>query len=180
MAELADKTVRIEYNGRTIATSQYLDIETFEPYTGPVFAYDHDTCEGKLEKTAYLENGLHHGEELVYYCDGEIMFFRTYRGGSSHGPFVYYRDGTVLQKGSYDMGQQCGDWVSAGQYRAYPPCPPDLEVGASLLTPQEQPYTPGQRRRATDGQLWEFVEYDEKAMGQWRRIVEEGGGGNGN
>jgi antitoxin component YwqK of YwqJK toxin-antitoxin module len=137
MAELVEKTVRIEYNGRTIVTSQYLDIETFEPYTGPVFAYDHNSCEGKLEKTAYLENGLHHGEELVYYCDGEIMFFRTYREGSSHGPFVYYSGGgwpgfeagAVLQKGSYDMGQQCGDWVITGDYTAYPPCPPGLEDG---------------------------------------------------
>ena len=57
MAELAGKTVRIEYNGRTIVTSQYLDIVTFEPYTGPVFAYDEDTCEGELSETAYLENG---------------------------------------------------------------------------------------------------------------------------
>ena len=134
VAELAEATVRSKYtsrDGRAIEISQYLDIETFEPYTGPVFEYDAELCDGKPPKpdTGYLENGFYHGERLVYYCDGEIMMVHTYREGHQHGPFVYYRDGTVLQKGSYDTGEQCGDWVSAGQYRAYPPCPPDLEGG---------------------------------------------------
>jgi len=114
MAELARKTVRSEYNGRTITAAQYLDIETFEPYTGPVFAYDIPGCEGRLASTAYLENGFYHGESLAYLCDGEIMSFTTYREGHRHGPYVYYYDGTVSEKGSYDMGQKCGDWVEWG------------------------------------------------------------------
>jgi len=117
MAELADKTVRIEYNGRTIATSQYLDIETFEPYTGPVFEYDRNSCEGKVSMSAFLEDGFFQGEAHWYKCTGEVFIMNTFDRGIQHGPVEEYLFDGTTRRGSYNRQVRCGE------YRAYDPCP---------------------------------------------------------
>jgi len=30
-------------------------------------------------------------------------------------------------KGTYNMGEKCGEWFEGGETKTYPPCPPDLE-----------------------------------------------------
>ena len=38
-------------------------------------------------------------------------------------------DGGCAEKGAFNMGEQCGEWVENGETMTYDPCPPDLEDG---------------------------------------------------
>ena len=135
MAELARKfvpTTLVNRDGKELSASQYLDIETFEPYTGPIVRYDTKWCDGEgvVEFTGYLKNGFHHGKGYYYSCAGELTTEWTYFEGVEHGPYESYEiDGFDRQKGSYDMGDLCGDWVRLGQYESHPPCPLFTEGG---------------------------------------------------
>ena len=37
--------------------------------------------------------------------------------------------GQFLEKGTFNMGERCGEWIENGGTVTYPPCPPDLEDG---------------------------------------------------
>jgi hypothetical protein len=41
----------------------------------------------------------------------------------------YHENGQLQQKGVWNMGEACGEWIVEGDARTYPPCPPDLEDG---------------------------------------------------
>ena len=47
-----------------------------------------------------------------------------------YGPFEdYYGNGQLERKGTYNVSEQCGEWIEFGRTVTYPPCPPDLEDG---------------------------------------------------
>ena len=50
--------------------------------------------------------------------------------GEQDGPNESYREnGQLEQKGTYNMGEQCGEWIEDGETVTYDPCPPDLADG---------------------------------------------------
>ena len=54
----------------------------------------------------------------------------TYKDGEPHGPFEgYSKNGQLEWKGTYNMGEECGEWFEDGETVTYDPCPPDLEDG---------------------------------------------------
>jgi antitoxin component YwqK of YwqJK toxin-antitoxin module len=48
--------------------------------------------------------------------------------GELDGPYESYREnGQLQEKGTYNMGQKCGEWIEDGETSTYYPCPPGLE-----------------------------------------------------
>ena len=53
--------------------------------------------------------------------------------GELDGPYEsysfasYYANGQLYEKGTYNMGQKCGEWIEDGETSTYYPCPPGLE-----------------------------------------------------
>ena len=37
--------------------------------------------------------------------------------------------GQFLEKGTFNMGERCGEWIEDGETVTYPPCPPGLADG---------------------------------------------------
>jgi len=35
----------------------------------------------------------------------------------------------LLEKGTYNFGEKCGEWIEDGETVTYDPCPPDLADG---------------------------------------------------
>ena len=46
-----------------------------------------------------------------------------------HGLFERSEDGSIDERGTFNMGEKCGEWFEYGKTVTYPPCPPDLEGG---------------------------------------------------
>jgi hypothetical protein len=82
---------------------------------------------------------------FIYYLDNtdEIEII-TYMAGSKHGPYSRYEtlldhdqsrplrieeDMELKEKGTYNMGEKCGEWLEDGETVTYDPCPLDLEGG---------------------------------------------------
>ena len=50
--------------------------------------------------------------------------------GELDGPYESYcENGQLQEKGTYNMGQKCGEWIEDGETEPYAPCPPDLADG---------------------------------------------------
>ena len=50
--------------------------------------------------------------------------------GELDGPGEVYDDFGQLQfKGTWNMGEECGEWIERGETVTYDPCPPDLADG---------------------------------------------------
>jgi antitoxin component YwqK of YwqJK toxin-antitoxin module len=50
--------------------------------------------------------------------------------GKQDGPYEFYRsNGQLAWKGTYNMGQECGEWIEDGETVTNDPCPPGLEDG---------------------------------------------------
>ena len=130
---LVERSVEKYYpgsGGETISVLQWLDMETFQPYTGKVFQLHEERltsedCGGDLRLTGYLLNGHFDGEINLYFCGGDPYQLRTYSAGRLRGLHMEYGfDGTVWSRGNYDgLGSRCGEWMESKEYRAYPPCP---------------------------------------------------------
>jgi antitoxin component YwqK of YwqJK toxin-antitoxin module len=57
-----------------------------------------------------------------------LQFKGTYVAGERDGPDEsYYENGQLQQEGTYNMGEECGEWIEDGEEVTYDPCPPDLE-----------------------------------------------------
>ena len=57
-------------------------------------------------------------------------WYGCHRVGEYHGPYEqFYENGQLERKGTYNMGQRCGEWIQDGETQTYPLCPPDLEDG---------------------------------------------------
>ena len=68
-----------------------------------------------------------------YYDNGQLQARRGQKEGKKHGPHsAYARDGEMYEKGTYNMGMKCGEWIQSGFFGGqktvtYPPWPPGLE-----------------------------------------------------
>jgi antitoxin component YwqK of YwqJK toxin-antitoxin module len=123
----------------------YLDPDTREVYTGPVFARFE---EGVISETGVLENGKKDGSYEYFYLSGRVRMMETYSAGILEGPTeTYFKNEQLADKGSYregewdgpyeaywvrgwlaergdwTLGERCGDWISFGQTIMYPACP---------------------------------------------------------
>ena len=123
----------------------YLDPETREVYTGPVFARFE---EGVISETGLLEDGKKDGRYEYFYLSGRVRMMETYSAGILEGPTeTYFKNEQLADKGSYregewdvpyeaywvrgwwaergdwTLGDRCGDWISFGQTIMYPACP---------------------------------------------------------
>ena len=47
---------------------------------------------------------------------------------------LYGEDGRLLEKGTYNWDEKCGEWIEDGDTVTYPPCPPPPE-GVELNPP---------------------------------------------
>ena len=81
-------------------------------------------------------------EDELYYGNGQLRQRRTESEVVSldldsvlkrqnHGPFEsYLENGQLVSKGTYNMGEKCGEWFEDGETETHPPpCPPGLEDG---------------------------------------------------
>ncbi|HIF56499.1 MAG: hypothetical protein ABGY10_03230 [bacterium] len=123
----------------------YLDADTREVYTGPVFAR---FGEGVISETGVLENGKKDGRYEYFYLSSRVRMIETYSAGILDGPTeTYFKNEQLADKGSYregewdgpyeaywvrgwlaergdwTLGERCGDWISFGQTIMYPACP---------------------------------------------------------
>ena len=123
----------------------YLDPDTREVYTGPVFSRFE---EGVISETGVLENGKKDGSYEYFYLSGRVRMMETYSAGILEGPTeTYFKNEQLADKGSYregewdgpyeaywvrgwlaergnwTLGERCGDWISFGQTIMYPACP---------------------------------------------------------
>ena len=68
-----------------------------------------------------------------YYDNGQLQARGDQKEGKKHGPHsAYARDGEMYEKGTYNMGMKCGEWIQSGFFGGqktvtYPPWPPGLE-----------------------------------------------------
>ena len=123
----------------------YLDPDSREVYTGPVFARFE---EGVISETGVLEDGKKDGHYEYFYLSGRGRMMETYSAGILEGPTeTYFKNEQLADKGSYRegewdgpyeaywvrgwlaergdwiLGERCGDWISFGQTIMYPACP---------------------------------------------------------
>ena len=81
----------------------FVESSSLRPYSGPVYRL-FEGAEAKIQLRAILKDGL------------------------PHGPYEWlYEDGQYRQKGTFNMGEKCGDWLEDGLLAAYPPCRSNLE-----------------------------------------------------
>ena len=118
--------------------------ETYAPESGQRFIDD-------------FKNGELHGLQEIYGSNGQLESRQTYKNGELDGPFEYhhfesggpllakghYKNGELHglfesyflegrafpQRGTYNMGEKCGEWIEDGETVTYDPCPPDLADG---------------------------------------------------
>ena len=63
--------------------------------------------------------------------------------GELDGPYEsysfasYYENGQLERKGTYNMGQRCGEWIQDGETQTYPPCHPGIPAGDYPLVPPQ-------------------------------------------
>ena len=36
----------------------------------------------------------------------------------------YHENGQLEARGTFNMGERCGEWIIEGEAQTYPPCPP--------------------------------------------------------
>jgi hypothetical protein len=101
----------------------YLDRETMRPYSGPVFRFfPNDTT--RVQLSGNLKDGKRDGPYEAYYENGQLNGRATYVAGKWHGPYETYREDGLTWKGTYNMGEKCGEWIEDGETVTYDPCPP--------------------------------------------------------
>ena len=62
--------------------------------------------------------------------DGQLQTRSNYVAGERDGPIeVYNENGQLLQRGTWNMDEACGEWTVEGETVTYDPCPPGLEDG---------------------------------------------------
>jgi hypothetical protein len=59
--------------------------------------------------------------------EAKIQLRATLRDGVPHGSYEWFHeDGRYRQKGTFNMGEKCGDWFEDELLASYPPCPSDF------------------------------------------------------
>ena len=79
---------------------------------------------------------MQEGPSEGVYGNGQVSVRVTYKNGEFHGPCErYHEDGELQEKGTYNMGEKCGEWLETTgggppiRTVTYDPCPPGLEDG---------------------------------------------------
>ena len=100
----------------------YLDPETLEPYSGPVFElWPEDPT--KLLRRSNLKDGVEDGLFEMWYKNGQLWMRSMSKDGKEEGLFEsYYEDGAVMNKGMRKDGEACGEWIEEEKPVTYPPC----------------------------------------------------------
>ena len=64
-------------------------------------------------------------EDEVFYGNGQLRQRRTAVDEQNHGPFEsYLENGQLVSKGTFNMGERCGEWIEDGETVTSPPVPP--------------------------------------------------------
>jgi hypothetical protein len=84
---------------------KWVDPVTLEPYSGTVFRLSDKDSQRILGKYDLKDGDFHGLYEL------------------------YDENGQLINKGTYNMSVQCGEWLEEGETVTYDLCPPDLEGG---------------------------------------------------
>lgn len=93
---------------------KFLDPETMEPYSGPVFL-----------------------TEIGALSTPQLKMSGTLELGFWHGPWQNYDEyGELITQGTRNMGMACGPWIEAGLEKTHEPCPPGLEIDWSHTEPK--------------------------------------------
>ena len=84
---------------------------------------------GQLWRKSFREGGVSMYES--YYENGQLSLRATSnKENMNHGPYEnYYESGQVREKGTFNMGERCGQWIENGWTVTYDPCPPGLADG---------------------------------------------------
>ena len=62
-----------------------------------------------------------------YHENGQLWGKYNYVAGEYDGPSeAYHEDGQLQQKGVWNMGEACGEWIVEGEVQQRTPCPPGL------------------------------------------------------
>jgi antitoxin component YwqK of YwqJK toxin-antitoxin module len=70
------------------------------------------------------------GPSEVYHENGQLWRKSIYVDGEPDGPGeMYYENGQLQSRGTFNMGQKCGEWIEDGETVTYDPCPPGLADG---------------------------------------------------
>ena len=101
-----------------VQDSLYLEPETREPYSGPVFRHFADTP-GEVQLEGRLREGTWDGEMRVYHPNGAIRYMGSFHHGSRCGPWTENAD-SVRNRSIYE--ELVDEIESLG---VYPPCPDD-------------------------------------------------------
>ena len=129
----------------------YLHPETLQPYSGPVASYwgpEYTLRDEAVRERGTLSDGRWDGVHEWFHVTGELAtretyadgalngpsetFFKTgqlsakenYRGDQLDGPYEsYWHRGRLAERGAWNRGEPCGNWLSFGRTVIYPPCP---------------------------------------------------------
>ena len=105
-----------------IQGSKYLDGETLEPYSGPVFELFSDNP-SEIYKRWNLKDGDPDGLYESYWDNRQLWVKNTFKDGERNGMFEMYQyDGQLWTKGIYKDGEKCGEWFENGETVTYDPC----------------------------------------------------------
>lgn len=84
---------------------------------------------GQLEVRGTYAAGELDGPVEFYHENGQVQIKTTYVACEVNGPLERFENGQLWEKGTYNMGERCGEWMEDGETVTYAPCPPDLEDG---------------------------------------------------
>ena len=74
----------------------------------------------KKNKYSYDENGLRHGEYVIYYDNGRVNYSINFLHDIKHGLWEGYNyDGELLHRGYMNMGRKIGYWYYSYQQNEY-------------------------------------------------------------
>ncbi len=99
------KGIEVYKNKRAIGEGNYLGYLKIGAWTTKL--------KGQIvERAFYNEKGKLHGE-LIQFNNGAKLKVANYENGLLQGDYeLYYRDGSIKEKGQYDKGYMVGEWVA--------------------------------------------------------------------
>ncbi|MCH7992314.1 MAG: hypothetical protein IIC35_07850 [Gemmatimonadetes bacterium] len=141
----------------------FLDPETMEPYTGPVFATFANQPQ-VIEHRLRLRNGTYHGPFEAYFANRQLSSKEIYQGGIKDGPYEwYFENGHIFERGTYHEGRLDGPYEGYWDDNAL------YEEGT-----YHHGEFDGPRRWYLDGKLIELVTYQNGVMeGLYERYNED-------
>ena len=88
----------------------FLDPQTREPYSGPVFA-TFDDQPRLIAQRSSLRDGTYDGPYEAYFKNRQLSSKEIYQHGIKNGPYEwYFENGHLFEKGTYHMGHLDGPY----------------------------------------------------------------------